>query len=72
MSVNHTFAARLQAVVETSGYTPEEIAKKAGVSLLTLQHYLRGRRIPNMKNLSKLSKALKDVDTGWLVNGGKQ
>jgi transcriptional regulator with XRE-family HTH domain len=70
--INQTFAARLTAVVETSGYTLDEIAKKAGVSKLTLQHYLTGRRVPNMPNLTKLSKALKDVDLRWMVEGGRK
>ena len=43
--------------LQLSGMTQVELARRAGMSAITLNHFIAGRREPKIKNLRKLSLA---------------
>jgi putative transcriptional regulator len=52
------FAEALKAARERAGMTQAELARRAGVSLRTIQSWEQGRRVPVSPDFFKLVKAL--------------
>ena len=50
------------------GMTQEELAKKAGLSTMSIRRYESGERIVTEKAMVQIATAL-DVDVNWLMNG---
>jgi transcriptional regulator with XRE-family HTH domain len=47
----------LHDYLRISGLSQVELAKKAGINPMAINHFLRGRRQPGIANLRKLSAA---------------
>jgi DNA-binding XRE family transcriptional regulator len=65
----YDFAKRLRDVLESAGVSQVDLATRSGVSAMTINHFLGGRREPSVSNLSKLLKALWWCDARWLITG---
>jgi transcriptional regulator with XRE-family HTH domain len=63
-----TFTKRLIALRDEKGWTPAELAKRAGISCQALYNYETGRSEPGTFNATCLADAL-GVTLDYLVNG---
>lgn len=59
MSLRTRFGAKLRKVRLSRGWTQEELAEKADVSLNFLNLIERGQRAPSFDNLERLAKVLR-------------
>lgn len=50
---------KLKSIRKARGYTQGELAYMVGVSITAISLYENGARIPNIKTLAKLAKALR-------------
>jgi transcriptional regulator with XRE-family HTH domain len=64
----HFYLSRLKYLREKNGYTQEELAEKASVSLTMLQKMERGNRNGSQKTQRKLAEVLK-VSVEYLIFG---
>jgi transcriptional regulator with XRE-family HTH domain len=53
-----TFAARLQALRRGAGLSQSQLARRAGLSVRTLQGWEAGRRVPSVEAAALLAAAL--------------
>ena len=67
-SINKSIGKRLKAARETSGLTLMKLGRKSEIHWQAISHYENGRRIPSVKNLTKLCKALK-VSIDYTITG---
>lgn len=51
--------ARLNALVEARGWTPQEFADKVGVGKSMAYHWLSGRGVPAVNDWPKIAKVLR-------------
>lgn len=58
----------LKKLLRLRNLTMEEVAKKVGVTKMTISHYANGKRQPTPSMLNKLASVL-SVDIDTLVNG---
>jgi len=57
-SQNDTFSYRLKVAIKASGLKQKEIAKKIGVSEITISRYCAGTQVPNSANIQELARVL--------------
>lgn len=55
----NNFSNRLHSKMINSCYTQERLASETGISIVTINKYVKGKSIPNSYNLSKIARALK-------------
>jgi len=58
---------RIKKSRESHGWTQEGLARRAGLSALTISHYETSRRMPSVNNLIKIADALR-VTTDSLLS----
>lgn len=61
-----TFSKKLRKIMEESGHTPEEFAKRTKVSRSTLYNFLNGR-LPTLKYILNLVEFDSNIDLNWLL-----
>lgn len=66
-SFNVTFSYRLKQAISASGLKQKEIAKRIGVSEITISRYCKGTQTPTNANLSALADVL-NVPLSTLVD----
>lgn len=57
-SPNDTFSYRLKVAIKASGLKQKEIARKIGVSEITISRYCAGTQAPNATNIQELARVL--------------
>ncbi len=60
---------RIKRSRDGHGWTQEDLARRAGLSAMTISHYETSRRIPSVNNLIKVADALR-VTTDHLLRFG--
>ena len=63
------FGIRLRAIMDSRKISSSALAKEANVSNSAITSYTKGKRMPDIYTLSKISKAL-NVTTDILIEGG--
>jgi len=63
------FMVNLVAARRALGLSQTSLAGKAGFNPCAINHYEKGRRMPNMDNILKLADAL-EVTVGFLIGEG--
>lgn len=63
----HDFAIRLRSLREEKGFTQQEMARKVGVSMTTIQNY-EGGQLPKGEHAVSLAVAL-ECSLDWLMLG---
>lgn len=66
--MKRTLGQRLKEARESCEWTQPELARKSGVSTMTISHFECNRREPRIANLVRLADAL-GVTTDWLILG---
>lgn len=66
------FCDRLKKSIRQHGMTQASLAEKTGFAPSEINHWVSGRRQPNLENLAKLIKALNRVNIYWLIVGSKK
>lgn len=61
---------RIKAVAEHYNIKSyAEFGKRVGISTKNASNYLKGRREPDLDNLSKIQKTFREIDADWLLTG---
>ena len=55
---NNTVGEKIKIARKSAGLTQKELAKRAGISMVSVQQYERGVRNPQLKQLSQIAAAL--------------
>ena len=58
VSMRDTFGARLKKIRKSKKITQEQLAKKAGISAVSINFYETGRLLPNVSTLEWICGAL--------------
>lgn len=61
-----SFSERLKDIMKSKGVMQSELAKKTGITEVTISRYCNGKRLPNIEGLVKIAKAL-EVPADLLV-----
>jgi ribosome-binding protein aMBF1 (putative translation factor) len=69
MREQSTFAERLEQAMENKGMSQADLARATGAKPMDINHCVRGRRTPHLRNLASLAMALRPVSLNWLVTG---
>jgi transcriptional regulator with XRE-family HTH domain len=67
VSLRSRFSAKLRKVRHSRGWTQEQLAEKANVSLNLLNMIERGERAPSFDSLERLAKVLRVTDVAAQV-----
>lgn len=65
---NDNFLSRLRHVIKTSGLKQKELAKKIGVSEISISRYCSGTQVPTRVTVNMLAAQL-GVSARWLYTG---
>ena len=65
-SQNVNFSSRLKSAIQTSGLKQKELAKRVGVSAVTLSRYCSGTQVPTNANLRLLAAEI-GVSVAYLL-----
>jgi len=68
MANNTDFGARLKELREIIGISQVELAKKIGISQLTMSNYEMSKRFPDCRFFFRL-RDIYQVNLNWLING---
>ena len=60
-------ARKLVLVLEQHGISQVALAAELDMSPITLNHYLKGRRLPSMEFLIRLAARFPQLDLNWLL-----
>ena len=63
-----TIGDRIREQRKYKGLSQEQLAKKIGISVMSVRRYESSDRTPTEKVLTAISSAL-DIDVNWLING---
>ena len=69
--LNDDFSSRLKQAIINSGLKQKELAKRIGVSEITISRYCKGTQSPIRGNIFLLASAL-NVTPSWLEYGDKE
>lgn len=67
--MKNSFHERLQIALEKEAISQSEMAENTGISLAAINHFVHGRREPNLRNLAKIVRFLPRTYTRWLITG---
>ena len=65
------FRSRIKELMTTSKLTTEELSKKSGIDILSINQFCRGSRVPSEKETKALAKAF-DVDYDYMMGFDKK
>jgi len=68
MSNISSFGSRLLKLRQGRAWTQKRMAKELGIGRATVAHYEKGRRMPSLEVLERISRVF-DVDIDWLLTG---
>lgn len=54
----HDFSNRLKTLLENNGLIQRDLARRTGISEMSISRYCAGQRLPNAHNLYLISQAL--------------
>lgn len=57
--MKQTFSRNLRVYMAIEGIKQKELAKQCGLSSVTINYYISGRRSPNMESAARLAEVLK-------------
>jgi len=66
-----TFGERLIIAMSVTGITSMDLAKATGMEQSAISHMRSDNRSPSFETLSKVLKAMPNIDARWLILGDK-
>ena len=61
------FAARLNSYLSAARISQLELARRSGLTPCQINHFCCGRRLPNLRNFSKICQSLPGADPRYLM-----
>lgn len=62
------YVCRLESILKTRGITQHELAKKCGITAVTINRYVNKKRIPNVIDAGKIAACLNlEIGEIWYV-----
>ncbi len=63
------FGDRLQQVLDETGMSQSDLARKMKVNQPQINHWTAGRQTPSYHNIVKILRAIPTLDAHWLLTG---